>query len=248
MWTGRSAQRAVKIRWHAVASLDHRRHVLLHIYQPSLRSPWWAARSGLEARSAALTRALPVTVESNRTNDLAGKYRTDDIVELLTAVGTEMSINQVIVELHNAGRPHENYDNVSADLAYLVERGRAARVRRGVYAAIRDPEADADYRIVVTLTQGNLNNSHIYLTRHLDFFPADAIGGANRQAGQGRLLTLRFEGLSDVAETDIASDKKIFRLRNRLWREFFERHSLRAGDKVAIELRSEYEYRVVPVR
>ena len=49
-------------------------------------------------------------------------------------------------------------------------------------------------RIVIPLTQGNINNGHVYLARHLDFFPDDAIGGPNKQAGQGTPLTLHFEG------------------------------------------------------
>jgi hypothetical protein len=175
------------------------------------------------------------------------RYRTDDIVELLTAIGTEMSISDVISALHDAGRPNETYDNVAADLAYLAEpaRGRIARIRRGVYAAIPDPQSEPD-RIVIRLTQGNLNNNHVYLSRHLDFFPPDAIGAANKRSGKGTLLKLRFEGLPGAAETDIASDKKIFRLRGRRWQEFFERHDLRPGDKIAIERISAFEYRVVP--
>jgi hypothetical protein len=49
--------------------------------------------------------------------------------------GTEMSIQDVISALADVGRPGESYDNVSADLAYLAEKGRAKRTRRGVYAA-----------------------------------------------------------------------------------------------------------------
>jgi hypothetical protein len=40
-------------------------------------------------------------------------------------------------------------------------------------------------RIVIRLTQGNLNNNHVYLRGHLGFFPADAIGAANARDGQG---------------------------------------------------------------
>ena len=103
-------------------------------------------------------------------------------------------------------------------------------------------------RIVVTLTQGNLNNNHIYLSGHLNFFPEDAIGATNKQGKRGKQLKLRFDGLSDVALTDIVPDHKIFRLRGKSWQEFFKRHGLHAGDKVAVERLSAYEYRVIPVR
>lgn len=46
-----------------------------------------------------------------------------------------MSIQDVIAALADAGRPSETYDNVGADLAYLSDRGRVHRVRRGIYAA-----------------------------------------------------------------------------------------------------------------
>lgn len=39
------------------------------------------------------------------------------------------------------GRPGETADNVGVDLAYLAERGRANRVRRGVHAAAPTPPA-----------------------------------------------------------------------------------------------------------
>src|SRR5579875_445144 len=202
--------------------------------------------AGLEARGAALSRAIPGDSTSAPGGISGiGKYRTDDIVEVLQAAGMEMPINDVIAALRDAGRPDETYDNVSADLAYLAERGRISRIRRGVYSAINDPQADPD-RIVISLTQGNLNHGHVYLARHLDFFPADTIGANNKQTRAGTALTVHFDGVGE-AETDIDSQHKIFRLRGRIWREFFQRHGLRAGDKVAIQRVSEYEYRILPV-
>jgi hypothetical protein len=116
-----------------------------------------------------------------------------------------------------------------------------------IRAAIHEPRAEPD-RIVVPLTQGNINNNHVYLARHLDFFPADSIGGHNKQAGRGTPLKLHFEGFAGAESTDIDPKHKFFRLRGRAWQDFFERHGLRAGDKVAIERISAYEYRVVPIR
>jgi hypothetical protein len=116
-----------------------------------------------------------------------------------------------------------------------------------IRAPIHEPRAEPD-RIVIPLTQGNISNNHVYLARHLDFFPADAIGGHNKQAGRGTLLKLNFEGFIGADSTDIDPKHKFFRLRGRAWQDFFERHGLRAGDKVAIERISAYEYRVVPIR
>lgn len=102
-------------------------------------------------------------------------------------------------------------------------------------------------KIVIGLTQGNLNNGHVYLRRHLGFFPADAIGAANARDGQGVPLTVHFAGLPEAAETDIAGGKDIFRSRGP-WRKFFAQHALGPGDTVIIERLSAHEYRVVPGR
>ena len=91
--------------------------------------------AGLEAQQLALSKALTPTQPGTAALAAAPRHRTDAIVAVLEMTGTEMSIQDVITALGHAGRPGESYDNVSVDLAYLVERGRAKRARRGVYAA-----------------------------------------------------------------------------------------------------------------
>jgi hypothetical protein len=195
--------------------------------------------AGLRAQQEALTQALSGTGEHGGQASIA-KPRTDTIVDVLTAADTEMTIKDVIAALRGKGREHETYDNVAADLAYLADRGRIARLRRGVYGR---PD-----RIVITLTQGSLNNNYINLGNHLGFFPADAIGEANSSDGKGAILTVHFDGLPRPAKTDIAGPPhKDFRQRKPI-REFFERHGLKAGEMIAIEKLSDYEYRVLPVR
>jgi len=142
--------------------------------------------------------------------------------------------------LRDSGRDHESYDNVAADLAYLADRGRIARRRRGVYSR---PD-----RIVIRLTAGSLNNNYIAVGNHLGFFPADAVGAANAKDGEGAMLTLHYAGLPDPVETDIAGKPQLdFRRRGSI-RKFFEHHKLQPGDEIAIEKQSDYEYRVVPNR
>lgn len=102
-------------------------------------------------------------------------------------------------------------------------------------------------KIVISLTQGNLNNGHVYLRQHLGFFPTDAIGAANARDGRGAPLTVHFAGLHEAAETDIAGGKDIFRSRGP-WRKFFAHHALRPGNTVIIERLTAHEYRVVPGR
>jgi hypothetical protein len=111
----------------------------------------------------------------------------------------------------------------------------------------RQPRRSAPECIVVTLTQGNIDNNHIYLSGHLDFFPGDAIGAPNRHDGLGTPLRLHFDGLADTVETDIPSDKKFFRDRASVG-EFFTRHSLHGGDQVGIERLAAREYHIMPLQ
>jgi hypothetical protein len=80
--------------------------------------------AGLEARHAALTKALSGT---------AARYRTDAIVAALRSRGRQMSIGDVVGVLRTDGRAHVTADSVGVDLAYLAEQGRVIRVQRGIY-------------------------------------------------------------------------------------------------------------------
>jgi hypothetical protein len=93
--------------------------------------------AGLEAQQLALRAALAKEHTGHNPQGASG-YRTDAIVSVLEASGVEMSIRDVIAGLANVGRPGETYDNVGADLAYLTDRGRVTRVRRGVYLATHE--------------------------------------------------------------------------------------------------------------
>ena len=90
--------------------------------------------AGLSARQSALRRALQTTDhEAGVLTALAPRYRTDAIVTVLTDGSSALSIKEIVAELRGSGRPNETYNNVSADLAYLAEKGRIARVKRGIY-------------------------------------------------------------------------------------------------------------------
>lgn len=104
--------------------------------------------AGLEARQLALSKALAPVQHTAPGTVL--RHRTDAIVAVLADSGAEMSIQDVIAALAAAGRPHETYDNVGADLAYLTERDRVRRVRRGVYAAAAAQHTSAGHPTVDT--------------------------------------------------------------------------------------------------
>lgn len=100
--------------------------------------------------------------------------------------------------------------------------------------------------VVVELTQGNINNSHLYLSSVIDFFPEVAIGGPNDESEAEVKLEVH-NGIEQAVLTDIAGDKKIFRKRG--WvKEFFEAHKMKAGDKVIIEKTGHNRYHIFPVR
>lgn len=98
-------------------------------------------------------------------------------------------------------------------------------------------------KIRIQLTKGNIKNDHIYLKKYCSFFPKDSFGSSNRNNGEGRKLLLHVDGLGSFIETDIASDKCIFRKRS--WcRNFFNLWGLNEGDWVVIEKITEYEYKI----
>jgi hypothetical protein len=92
-----------------------------------------------------------------------------------------------------------------------------------------------------TITQGNIDNNHIYLRSFIEKFPADAIGGSS-QSLAAREVIVDWGG-DAVVQTDLDGTKKFFRKRS--WvRTFFERNGAVAGDEVSIEETGSYSYRV----
>jgi hypothetical protein len=93
----------------------------------------------------------------------------------------------------------------------------------------------------LTVTQGNLNNSHLYLTEVLDLFPEDVFGGPDEARAAPR--TVRVEWGAEAVDTDIVRDKNIFRRRGWVAR-FCSANRLLAGDKVLLEQLEPYVYRI----
>lgn len=100
--------------------------------------------------------------------------------------------------------------------------------------------------VEVEITQGNINNEHLYLSSVIDFFPKGAIGGGNARDTAYRTLEVH-NGLGNPVTTDIAGDKKIFRQRSWIG-DFFRAHDIREGDKVVIEQTGPSRYHVYPKR
>jgi hypothetical protein len=112
--------------------------------------------------------------------------------------------------------------------------------------------AVAERKRLVRVTAGNIRNSHIYITGHLDFFPPDCLGDSRRNGnGIGKSIRIFLAGLNKTIETDIARDAKTGKprreFRARTWvREFFERHNIQTGDVLALERIGTRDYRLYP--
>ncbi len=94
----------------------------------------------------------------------------------------------------------------------------------------------------VEITQGNIDNNHIYLRSFFDRFPEDAIGGSNRQEKAARDVTVDWGGGAPV-RTDLDGSKRFFRARGWI-RNFFELNDAAPGDRVILEETGPYAYRV----
>jgi hypothetical protein len=93
----------------------------------------------------------------------------------------------------------------------------------------------------LTITQGNLDHRHVYLTECMDIFPADVLGGSNK--GEAAPRTVRLQYGSESVDTDIVRDKNMFRRRD--WvPAFFAACGVVAGGRVLLEQLDPYSYRI----
>ena len=104
---------------------------------------------------------------------------------------------------------------------------------------------------LICVNDANIRESHLYLTGHIDFFPADCFGPSSSKAGSGKLLHLDVVGLTAPVMTDIPTEVKTGKprrfFRRRAWvREFFEKHGIKQGDTVAVERVTSHRYRISP--
>ena len=96
------------------------------------------------------------------------------------------------------------------------------------------------------ITQGNIDNQHIYLRGFFEKFPADAIGGSNKSEAAKREISVDWGG-ETVVMTDLDGAKKFFRRRSWI-RAFFERNGIMAGDLVSVDETAPFSYRVSLIR
>lgn len=83
------------------------------------------------------------------------------------------------------------------------------------------------------ITQGNINNNHIYLREFFGRFPADVIGGSNKSESAPCQIIVEWGGPEPVV-TDLDGQKKFFRKRGWI-KEFFSQNGVVAGSIVSLD-------------
>jgi len=103
----------------------------------------------------------------------------------------------------------------------------------------------------VAVSQGNLNNGHVYWKGIRDWIPEECFGAPSPAEGLGRCVRLDLEGITEPIFTDIGrnpdgSKRGHFRERSAI-RKFFKLHSLRAGSVLLFERISDLHFRVLAI-
>ena len=88
---------------------------------------------------------------------------------------------------------------------------------------------------LICVNVANILHGHLYLTGHIDFFPADSFGPASEREGTGNLLRLDVDGLPNPVLTDIPTEARTGKprrfFRRRSWvTKFFQKHGIKTGD------------------
>jgi hypothetical protein len=101
---------------------------------------------------------------------------------------------------------------------------------------------------LICVNAANLRESHLYLTGHADFFPADCYGAPSEKDGMGKMVRLDVDGLSAPVYTDIPTEAKSGKpgrfFRKQAWvRKFFAKHGIKPGDTIA---QNRHRYAAIP--
>ena len=92
---------------------------------------------------------------------------------------------------------------------------------------------------ILTVTAGNLRQSHVYISKHLDFLPKDCVGPARRTGKAVAPFEIELEGLAETIATDIGRDattgkpRGFIRDRASIGK-FFKHHKVQAGARLVV--------------
>jgi hypothetical protein len=105
----------------------------------------------------------------------------------------------------------------------------------------------SDKKRYLPITAANLQWSHLYVTGHYDFFPADAVRGSKKDRNGEPPIEIFLDGLNEIIRTDIGRDAKTGKPRGFLRdrksvRRFYAYHGVVPGQNLALERLSERRY------
>jgi ASC-1-like (ASCH) protein len=90
------------------------------------------------------------------------------------------------------------------------------------------PQAAAGQSFLVEITDGNLRNNSLYVSRVADRFPKWCFGGAQKRDAGRPITLILHEG--PTVQTDIVAPRHM--LRTRVWGRWFQTHGAQRGDHV----------------
>lgn len=134
--------------------------------------------------------------------------------------------------------------NQSAKLSESLTPDRKSKAVYKLANTSSAPLAESAHRILgrSQLTGGNIRNNHINLSKYIDAFAQDVIGGKNKADAAPRQMEIDWGGPQQVL-TDIDGSKSIFRARG--WvRRFFTSSGAQEGDVVVITETAPYKVSV----
>lgn len=80
----------------------------------------------------------------------------------------------------------------------------------------------------VQVTDGNVKNNSLYITKVVDRFPKSAIGGKNKSSAGEPITLVLHDG--PTVQTDVVGPRNM--LRTRVWGPWFKKHGVKRGDRV----------------
>ncbi len=79
-----------------------------------------------------------------------------------------------------------------------------------------------------TITEGNIRNNTLYVTKVMNRFPPATIGGRTKNEAGNSVTLILFDG--PMVRSDIVGARKL--IRSRVWGKWFRQHKARPGDQV----------------
>jgi ASC-1-like (ASCH) protein len=115
-----------------------------------------------------------------------------------------------------------------------------ARVQHLLHDGARAKPQAANGSFMIEVTDGNVKNNSLYVTKVVDRFPKESFGGKNK-TDSAKLITLMLHD-GPTVQTDVVGPRNM--LRTRVWGSWFRKHGVKKGDRVVFTPVDERTYLV----